>query len=55
MTNGNNLVLKNTKFIKNGTFHAGSGTITIMGDSTNAESQIGGSSSTTFYNLTDAI
>ena len=45
------LVLKNTQFTNNGTFNAGTGTVHIKGDGTDAQSAIGGSSTTTFYNL----
>ncbi len=45
------IVLQNTKFSNNGTFQAGSGTVTMTGDAIAVESQIGGSSPTTFFNL----
>ena len=45
------LVLKNTQFTNDGTFSAGAGTFHITGDGTDAQSAIGGSSTTTFYNL----
>jgi Secretion system C-terminal sorting domain len=45
------IVLKNTQFINNGSFDAATGTVHITGDATDAQSAIGGSSTTTFYNL----
>ena len=47
------LVLNNTQFTNNGSFNAGTGTsyIHITGDGTDAQSAIGGSLITTFYNL----
>ena len=46
-----NIVLKNTKLTNNSTFHAGSGTVIVTGDATTAQSEIGGTSQTTFYNV----
>ena len=48
---GGYIVLNNTNFINNGTFNAGTGTILIEGDATNANSAIGGATQTTFYNM----
>ncbi|MEO0628644.1 MAG: hypothetical protein AAFY91_16730, partial [Bacteroidota bacterium] len=50
--NGNtNIVLQNTQFVNNGNFDAGTGQVSIIGSGTDTQSAIGGSSSTTFYNL----
>ena len=49
--NGHYLVLNNTKFINNSMSHLGSGTVIVSGGASTAQSQIGGSSPTTFYNL----
>ena len=46
-----NLVLHNTQFINDGTFTAGTGTVFITGNGTDSQSAIGGTSTTTFYNL----
>ena len=46
-----NIVLKNTKLTNNSTFHAGSGTVIVTGDATTAQSELGGTSQTTFHNL----
>ncbi|MEL6273707.1 MAG: hypothetical protein AAFU03_01205 [Bacteroidota bacterium] len=51
VTGSTNLVLKNAQFINNGNFNAGMGTVTILGDSSDVRSAIGGDSTTTFYNL----
>jgi hypothetical protein len=51
---GNNLVLNNTKLINNSsisTFQSGSGTVIVTGDAIAAQSELGGTSQTTFYNL----
>lgn len=45
------VVLKNTQWVNNGAFDAGTGTVHITGDGTDEQSAIGGASSTTFYNL----
>lgn len=45
------IVLKNTQWTNNGTFEATSGTVHIKGNATDNQSAIGGSSTTTFYNL----
>ncbi len=47
----NNITLNNTNFINNSTFHSGSGAVIVTGDGTAVQSQISGTSSTTFYNL----
>ncbi|MEL6275605.1 MAG: hypothetical protein AAFU03_10925, partial [Bacteroidota bacterium] len=50
--NGNyNLVLNNTQFVNDGSFDAGTGRVSITGNSTDVQSAIAGTSSTTFYNL----
>ena len=49
---GGYLVLENTNFINSSTFHSGSGEVVITGDAANTNSAIGGTSLTTFYNLT---
>ena len=46
-----NIVLKDTKFTNNSTFHAGSGMVIVTGDATTAQSELGGTSQTTFHNL----
>ncbi|MCP3932047.1 MAG: hypothetical protein GY705_23490, partial [Bacteroidetes bacterium] len=46
------IVLNNTQFVNNGTFDAATGTVSITGTGTDAQSAIGGTSTTTFYNLT---
>ncbi|MEM7572752.1 MAG: HYR domain-containing protein [Bacteroidota bacterium] len=46
-----NIVLQNTQFINNGNFDAGTGQVSIIGSATDAQSAIGGSSQTTFFNL----
>ena len=52
VTNGSNIHLKNTKFQNNGAFDAGTGRVVIEGDAVTNLSTIGGSSPTTFYDLT---
>ncbi len=47
----NNIVLQNTSFTNNGTFHAGTGTVIVTGDATTVQSELGGTSQSTFYNL----
>lgn len=51
MSGTSNLVLNNTQFINDGTFSAGSGTVSIEGDGSDAISTIGGTSTTVFHNL----
>ena len=46
-----NIVLKDAKFTNNSTFHAGSGMVIVTGDATTAQSEIGGTSQTTFHNV----
>lgn len=46
------LVLKNTSLENNSNFDAGIGTVIVTGNAPTAQSKLGGSSSTTFYNLT---
>ncbi len=46
------IVLKNTQFINNGIFDAAIGKVVISGDASDVQSSIGGTSVTTFYNLT---
>ena len=48
---GDYLILENTKLTNNSTFYSGSGTVVISGDASDANTTIGGSSLTTFYNL----
>ena len=45
------VVLQNTQWVNNGTFSAGSGTVIITGNGTDAQSAIGGDSITTFHNV----
>lgn len=52
VTSDIDIVLKNTNFINNGIFNASNGTVHITGNGAATQSQIGGSSKTTFYNLT---
>lgn len=49
---GGNLVLEDSQFENNGTFTATGGTVKITGTESDANSSIGGTSSTTFNNLT---
>ena len=46
-----NIVLKNTALKNNSTFHSGSGTVIISGAAASPQSQISGSSPSTFFNL----
>ena len=45
------IVLKDAEFINNGTFTAGTSTVVMTGTGSDLQSAIGGSSTTTFYNL----
>lgn len=45
------IVLKNTKWVNNGTFIAGEGTVILTGDATDETSAIDGTSTSTFHNL----
>lgn len=46
------MVLQNTKWVNNGTVTASDGTIILTGNTSQSNSDIGGSGSTSFYNLT---
>ena len=45
------VILKNTKFVNDGSFDAGNSEVELSGNTTTLNSSIGGSSSTTFYKL----
>ena len=52
---GGSMNLENSKFVNNGEFNATEGNINITGTTSNDNSEIGGTSSTTFYNLTISL
>ena len=52
VTGASSIHLKNTKWLNNGSFNAGNGTVVIEGNAATNQSTIGGTNSTTFYNLT---
>ena len=52
ITGAVDIVLNNTQFINNGSFSDNAGTVHVIGNASDAQSALGGDSTTVFYNLT---